>query len=46
MAEKKKFQKPEMKVVELKHTGMICQSCIADCGAKCRANCLCDTWYA
>lgn len=39
MAEKKTFQKPELKVVQLKPAGMVCGSCptqcISDCGSEC-----------
>ena len=31
MEVKMKFEKPEMQVVELKTTGMICSSCTAHC---------------
>ena len=31
MEEKKKFEKPELNVVQLKQTGMICTSCSGDC---------------
>lgn len=35
MAEKKTFLKPEMEVVKLKTTGMICDSCTTYCGGDC-----------
>ena len=36
MAEKKKFEKPEIQVVELKHAGVICTSCtVYDCSGDC-----------
>ena len=31
MEEKKKFEKPEMQVVELKTTGVVCDSCPSNC---------------
>ena len=37
MEEKKKFEKPEMQVVELKTTGVVCQSCTCN---------LCPTDYS
>ncbi len=47
MEGKKKFVKPEMIVVVLKTTGILCNSqCPTDCGVTCRANCRCDSWYA
>ena len=35
MAGKKKFLKPEMQVVQLKHAGMICDSCPTNCSCDC-----------
>jgi hypothetical protein len=39
MEEKKKFEKPELKVVELKQNGMICTSCTNDYGCSCDEYC-------
>ena len=40
MEKKKKFEKPELKVVELKQTGMICgSSCPGDCSTNCTYHC-------
>ena len=39
MEEKKKFEKPEMQVVQLQHEGMLCGSCEGD---LCQENTVCD----
>ena len=41
MEGKKKFEKPEMQVVELKTTGVVCQSCTSNCTCN-----LCPTDYS
>ena len=39
MEGKKKFEKPQMEVVQLKPAGIICVSCLALCGPMCGAVC-------
>ena len=39
MEEKKKFEKPEMQVVQLQHEGMLCGSCEID---VCSEYTICD----
>ena len=39
MEEKKKFEKPEMNVVQLKSAVVMSGSCTGDCGGDCGGNC-------
>ena len=39
MEVKKKFEKPQMKVVQLKPAGMVCGSCVCDGNCGCDGHC-------